>query len=145
MARRDGKGISTGMFMGGFFGILFVLVMIIGLVMALSPEAEFTTTDVEFGTKVYADLVNAQPEYESTDGEIVCRCQFVNGTSLLVRFDDEMFENFFGVDPDEVDPNQTYQSEYRLRIHGDMRHSEPSSIFEGQSWIFCSSLEILRD
>ncbi len=46
--------------------------MIIGIVMAVSPEEEFTTTDVEFGTKVYADLVSARPEYESTDGGIFC-------------------------------------------------------------------------
>ena len=145
MARHDGKGITGGQFLAGLFGIMFVVVIIVTLVGALKPEQEFTTTDVEFGTKVYADLVYAQPAYESSDGGIFCRCKFANGTSLLVRFEDDVFEQYFGVDADDVDPNHCYQSQENLRIHGDMRHSEATSQLEGQSWIFCSSVEILRN
>lgn len=145
MARHDGKGITGGQFLGGFFAIIFVVMIIVMLVEAVKPEQEFTTTDVEFGTKVYADVVSARPEYESTDDEIFCRCKLTNGTFVLIRFSEEDFARYFDADPDKPDPMRNYTPIYDIRIHGDMRHSEPDSQLEGNSWIYCSSVEIIRD
>lgn len=125
--------------------IVVVIVSIpLGIKWMATPEVEFTTPYPEFGTKVYADLVNARPEY-ADDDTVFCYCEFANGTSALVGFTYEDFAEYFDADPHDPDMTRTYTPVYDIRIHGDMRQSSSDSLLKGQRWICCSSVEILQD